>query len=515
MLETVDLSAHVDPDAFAAQKEQLRQELNRVQNAAWQDRLGVVVVLEGWNFSGKAHCMRFLTEPLDPRGLKVHVMYPPTREDRRYPFQHRYAVRMPAYGQLALFVRSWYYHVLDERVLLGRDALTAQVALDEITQGEKAFADDGCLIVKFWLHIDKKEQKKRRKELDEGALRRYRIGPDDPRQHKHWKKYTQAIEEMLAATDTEYARWHLVPATDHRFAQQTVAATLIRRIDEELALRKQRRAVLSAEPPAAASPAGGNGAAPASPTLASLDMNRNVADADYSARILAAQRALNELQYRCVDERRAVLFCFEGWDASGKGGVIRRLTAELDPRYYEVHPVAAPRGEEADHHYLWRFWRAIPPAGQWAVFDRTWYGRVLVERVEGFARYDEWQRAYREICHFEAALHEHGAIVLKFWLHVTPDEQLRRFREREEVTYKRYKITKEDWRNREKWPQYEQAVEEMVRRSSTAYAPWHLIPANDKAYARLTVLETCIEQIRKGLGQKRSQLRRNFRVSKR
>lgn len=244
--------------------------------------------------------------------------------------------------------------------------------------------------------------------------------------------------------------------------------------------------------------------------LRSLDMNLKLEDEVYSDRLRQAQSKLGDLLYECVDRRRAVVLAFEGWDAAGKGGVIRRLTNDLDPRYYTVHPIAALRGEEKDRHYLWRFWQRIPTVRHWAIFDRTWYGRVLVERVEGFAKENEWRRAYDEIRHFEHALLEHGAIVLKFWLHLTPDEQLRRFQERQQVEYKNYKITEDDWRNRAKWPQYELAVEEMVQRTSLTLAPWVVVPANDKNYARVTVLERIQKHLEEGLARKKSHLRQRF-----
>jgi polyphosphate kinase 2 (PPK2 family) len=239
-------------------------------------------------------------------------------------------------------------------------------------------------------------------------------------------------------------------------------------------------------------------------------MSAKLEDEAYGDRLRQVQARLSGLLYECVDKERAVVLAFEGWDAAGKGGIIRRLTAELDPRYYVVHPIAAPRGEEKERHYLWRFWQRVPPTGYWAVFDRTWYGRVLVERVEGFAREDEWRRAYDEIRHFEQVLLAQGTILLKFWLQVSPDEQLRRFQERQQVEYKNYKITDEDWRNREKWPRYADAVEEMVQRTSLRLAPWVIVPANDKNHARVKVLETIQKHVEEGLARKQSPLRRRF-----
>jgi polyphosphate:AMP phosphotransferase len=504
MLETIDLSAHLAKAEFDNQKETLHNALRQAQLAAWQHKLAVVIVLEGWSYSGRSPCARFLAAPMDPRGLKVHMMYPPTREERRYPFPRRYWSLLPARGDLAIFVRSWYWHLLDEQVRNTRLGLQAMEVVDQIRDYERALSEDGHLIVKFWLQIDGKEQRKRRKKFSKGRNRLARLVPDDPRQHKRRKRYTKAIETMLAGTDTDHGRWHLIAANDEDFARQAVATTLIRRINEEMA----HRAVRQAEHTAAAPSVDGVGTSIS--LLRSADQTKKLEDEDYSDRLRQAQLRLTDLLYDCVDQHRSAVLVFEGSDAAGKGGAIRRLTTELDPRYYEVHPIAAPRGEEKEHHYLWRFWQRVPPEGHWAIFDRSWYGRVLVERVEGFAAEADWRRAYDEIRQFERSLIEHGAIVLKFWLQVTPDEQLRRFQERQEVAYKNYKITDEDWRNRDKSPQYEVAVEEMLQRTSLPQSPWVVVPGNDKNYARVTVLETVVKHIEEGLARKQSRLRRNF-----
>ena len=213
-----------------------------------------------------------------------------------------------------------------------------------------------------------------------------------------------------------------------------------------------------------------------------LDMSQSLGKQDYRAELAKYQARLHALDRKAVDRKVSGIGVFEGWDAGGKGGAIRRLTAALDARDYRVISIAAPTDEERQHHYLWRFWRHLARAGRATFFDRSWYGRVLVERVEGFATEAEWRRAYAEINDFEERLVRHGIVLLKFWLHITKDEQLRRFKAREEIPYKRWKLTDEDWRNREKWDLYEQAVNDMIERTSTAHAPWTLIEGNDKRF---------------------------------
>jgi polyphosphate kinase 2 (PPK2 family) len=227
--------------------------------------------------------------------------------------------------------------------------------------------------------------------------------------------------------------------------------------------------------------------------LETLDMTASLDPGEYQIQVARRQIMLRELGWQVYVQKRPVVILFEGWDAAGKGGAIKRITAKLDPRGYVVYPISAPEGEDKTRHYLYRFWRRTPDPGQMALFDRSWYGRVLVERVEGFATEDEWKRAYREINSFERQLNDFGTVLLKFWIHITRDEQLRRFEERQATGYKAWKLTDEDWRNREKWPQYEEAVEEMLARTSTPVAPWNVIEGNDKHYARVKVLSHVVD----------------------
>ena len=235
--------------------------------------------------------------------------------------------------------------------------------------------------------------------------------------------------------------------------------------------------------------------------LSTLDLAKTIDDEDYTQRLAKLQAKLYLLGLTAYKKKRPVILVFEGWDAAGKGGTIKRITEPLDPRSYVVHSIAKPEGDDKQHHYLYRFWRRLPRAGQVGIFDRSWYGRVLVERVEGFARTDEWQRAYAEINEFERQLVDFGAIILKFWLHVSPEEQLRRFEERQSVRYKAWKLTDEDWRNREKWDQYEQAVDDMVLRTSTPYAPWTLVASENKHYGRIQSIRELVRRMEDELGK--------------
>jgi len=236
--------------------------------------------------------------------------------------------------------------------------------------------------------------------------------------------------------------------------------------------------------------------------LEKLDMTKRLPKSKYEQELGPLQVRLRELEFQIFKKRVPVLCVFEGWDAAGKGGAIKRITEMLDPRGYCVSTFAAPKGEERTHHYLWRFWRNLPQAGQIGVWDRSHYGRVLVERVEGFCTYDEWRRAFREINEFEAHQHSFGMVICKFWLHITHKEQLRRFKGRELDPFRSYKLTEEDWRNRAKWPEYSAAVEDMLLHCSTNYAPWTVVEANDKYFARVKVLRTVVDAIEQRLKRK-------------
>jgi AMP-polyphosphate phosphotransferase len=234
--------------------------------------------------------------------------------------------------------------------------------------------------------------------------------------------------------------------------------------------------------------------------LERVDLRLKVSDEEYERRLAAAQLRVRALHFQMYERQVPVLAVFEGWDAAGKGGAIKRVTATLEPRGYTVHSFSAPRGEEKSHHYLWRFWRVLPRAGHLGIFDRSYYGRVLVERVEGFCSEEEWRRAYREINEFEAQQTSFGMVVVKFWLHISKEEQLRRFRTRERDPFRSYKLTEEDWRNRARWSEYEAATEEMLAQTSVPTAPWTVVEADDKYHARLRVLDTLADAMKKAVG---------------
>lgn len=483
MLETVDLDAKLSKEEYKQLLDALDLRLPELQRKLRAAGVPALIVFEGWDAAGKGSAMSRLLQPLDPRGYKVHTVTAPTTEEQMRPPMWRFWVKLPARGIVGLFDRSWYRQVLDDRVE-GKLSEGDLLATDErIRVLERQFADDGGVIVKFFLHISKKEQAKRFKKLEQDPVYSWKVGKTERRRHKKYGDYVDAIEDMLRETSTPYAPWTIVPATDKRFASVKVAETLVAAFDEALARAGRKPAGPPKMPPRRTSP------------LDRADLTQSIPRDAYEKELPELQEEIRRLQHRCYRERTPVVILYEGWDAAGKGGSIRRLTREMDPRGYEVVPVGPPQGDEKARHYLWRFWRALPKAGHLTIFDRTWYGRVLVERVEGFAKPEEWQRAYREINEFEAQLVDFGTVLVKLWLHIGKDEQLARFEDRQKRPEKQWKITEEDWRNREKWDQYWAAVSDMIERTSTAHAPWTIVEANDKLFARIRALRTVAEAI--------------------
>jgi len=496
VLENIDLSVKVSKPEYKSLADEMALKLGALQRRAHDLGIPVIILFEGWNAAGKGTLINDLILPLDPRGFTVHCMLPPNEQERMYPFLQRFWCCTPAAGRLGIFDRSWYRRVLEDRVDGAVKGAALKQTYRDICSFERQLANAGNVIIKFFLHISKKEQKRRFNKLRKNPLTAWRVTREDLDLHKQYAEYLEATEDMLAETDTGFAPWTVVEAHNQRFAAlkifTTVATAIEQRIDEvENAAKKPARktAARARKLPKALQTS----------VLDRLDLSRSLERKEYRRRLKAAQKELRELEHAIYMERIPVVLVYEGCDAAGKGGNIRRLTEDLDPRGYEVVPIAAPNDIEKAHHYLWRFWMQMPKAGHITIFDRSWYGRVLVERVEGFCSQEEWKRAYQEINEMERHLSNFGAVVMKFWLQIDQKEQLKRFKLREQTPHKTWKITDEDWRNRKKWNVYKAAIEEMLYRTSTSYAPWLIVESNCKWYARVKVLEAVMKQIRKAL----------------
>jgi polyphosphate kinase 2 (PPK2 family) len=520
MLDQIDVDLKLSKGEYRQRLEDLQARLYDMEQALLEAKAPVAVVFEGWAGTSKVRTISVLTRRLDPRGVRVHPITPPRTYETQYPWLYRFWLKIPSYGQVAIFDRSWYRQALAERT---HDEALAELwrsRCEDIAAFERQLAADGTVLIKFWLHITEKEQGRRFKRQLADPLTAWQVTEEDQWQHRHYRKVYTAVEDMIARTDTGAAPWHLIPATDKRYARVAVFETILHALEARLgrpavALSAEARASGLDSSGAAFRRRGdpqGNGAAPAAALappaahaepgmLQRVDLSQRLDDAEYKRRLKLLQAQTHLLGLEVYRQQRPVVVVFEGWDAAGKGGAIQRLTEKLDPRSYTVHAIASPAGDDKSRHYLYRFWRRLPARGTIGIFDRSWYGRVLVERVEGFARPDEWQRAYAEINEFERQLVEFGTIICKFWVHLSPEEQLRRFEQRQTVPYKAWKLTDEDWRNREKWPLYEEAVNEMLLRSSTPTAPWTIVESEDKRFGRIKVLQTVVGRLEAELGK--------------
>ena len=496
VLEATDTTKKLDKLAYQEAFPQLRTELRELQQRAREVGLPVIVVFEGFHMSGKGDAIKHLGEALDPRGFRVHSTDRPTDEERERHWLWRFWIRFAHHGAFSLFEKSWYSRVLDERVLGMVSTAEASHACTEINQTEEMLTRDGTLIVKFWLHITKRDQKQRLKAAEEDPTRRYAISTADWNEHDRYDAYLKAAEEMLERTSTHHAPWIIVEAGDHRYRRVRIFQALRETVSAAIVQAIARKAAAEAAPKPVFTVTEG-----IPRVLDKVDLKVSLPAEEYEKKKEQLQLTLRQLQYDAIERGLSQAVVMEGADAAGKGGAIRRVTANLDPRHFDVVPIAKPTPEEKENHYLWRFWRAIPKAGNLTIFDRSWYGRVLVERIEGFCTEDDWRRAYQEINEFEAMLHTGGTTVIKFWLHISQDEQLKRFEARQADPHKSWKLTAEDWRNRDKWQQYCDAVDEMVKRTSTAYAPWTIIEANCKRYARVRVMETVIAALRESIAR--------------
>lgn len=518
MLENLDLNKKLSKKEYRGLTDCLSPKLAQLQRTCKELGIPIMIIFEGWGASGKGTLINQLIRPLDPRGFQVFTIQKPNEEERMRPFLWRFFTKIPAKGRIHVFDRSWYQRIWDEGMRQDMKKEKRMTAYEEIHSFEELLTADGMVIIKFFLHISQGEQHKRLKKLEKNKETAWRVTEQDWQRNQEYDKYLRVCDEMIIHTDREEAPWTVIEATDREYAATKILNCVVERLEQaakkvrgERAYQQEKK-LLAEE--AAKNPENIQAQEILQQETANMekissqfrtgvlhgvDLSKTISKAEYKKKLKKLQERLHDLHSEMYLKRVPVVLAFEGWDAGGKGGAIKRITENIDPRGYEVVPTASPNDIEKAHHYLWRFWNKMPKAGHMAIFDRTWYGRVMVERIEGFCTTDEWRRAYSEINNMEAHLASSGAIVLKFWMHIDKDEQARRFKERQETPEKQWKITDEDWRNREKWEEYEKAVDEMLVRTSTEYAPWIIVEANSKYYARIKVLETIVEALEKRL----------------
>ncbi len=491
MFESAELGHKLSKETYKKLEPKLRGDLLDAQFALSKDgRFPVLILISGVRGAGKGETVRLLNEWMDPRHIHTYAFDIPSDEERERPFLWRYWRALPPKGKIGILFGSWYTQPIIDRVFKLTKERDLVQSIEEINHFERMLADEGALILKFWFHLSKKKQKKRLKDLAADPDTAWRVQERDWEFFKKYDRFMKVSELTLRETSSAHAPWVVVEGSDPEYRAVTVGQTLL-----ESMKRRMSSKVLApvSDPPPIVPPVD------RIRVLDRLDLAQAVEKDRYEAEMGKLQRKLALLVRRPDFRKRTVVGAFEGMDAAGKGGAIRRVAAALDPRLYSIIPVAAPTDEERARPYLWRFWRHLPRLGRFTIYDRSWYGRVLVERVEGYCREADWMRAYAEINDFEEQIARSGGILCKFWLQIDKAEQLKRFQAREKTRFKQFKITPEDWRNRKKWDLYQAAAADMIDRTSTAHAPWTLVEANDKHHARLKILRTFVKAVERDL----------------
>lgn len=463
----------------------LGDQLDQLQRIVQRLDIPVLILVDGWESSGKGFVINDLTRELDPRYVRVEVFEQPNAQEQDYPSVWRFWRKIPSRREMVVYDRSFYYQVFnhDQRT---DEKLSQRV--DELLSLEKMLIDDETIVIKLFLNVTQETQKENIKRLEKSNRNQLLLSDEDYRQNDDYCGHQEWFDKVLKATDLPYSHWNIIAAEDLKLASKTVLGLVIEQITagiEQITLRRSGKDdlpqhVFNAD----------------SLPLDEVDITLKLSNKEYDKQLETLQKQASELVYECYVKKIPIVLAFEGVDAAGKGGAIKRLTRHIDPRSYKIYGINAPNQVESLFHYLWRFQIEMPQDNEMVIFDRSWYGRVLVERVEGFVHQTAWERAYDEINQMEAVLTNHGTVVMKFFLYIDADEQAKRFQARLDEAEKNYKITSEDWRNREKWNEYIEAMNEMLVRTNTPHAPWYIVPGQDKYYARVQVLKHFIEHIK-------------------
>ncbi len=496
----VTAGAKLSESALGKLKDELRVELVELQQRIRVEaRSPVIIVLAGVQGAGVIDSLNLLNSWMDPRWIRTHVFETPSDEERARPPFWRYWRSLPAAGTIGLYLDGWYGDALNAYCRKQENSAAFGARLRRIKAFEHTLAADGALVVKFWLHLRKAQQRKKLDSHRDDVLTGFKASDNSWLQPAPYDPYTKAAARALRATATAQAPWHLIDGAED-MPRRAQLLTVLRDALEAHNKARHKAEKHDAKAIKQAKKDDKRGLAPRRRgALEQVDLGTSMSQAAYAQAFHIRQAKLYALQKKARTAGIATIVAFEGWDAAGKGGAIRRLSYAFSARNYQVVPIAAPNDEEKAHHYLWRFWRHVSRAGRITLFDRTWYGRVLVERVEHLIPPEAWARAYGEINDFEEHLTSHGTVLVKLWLHIDPDEQLRRFRNREETPHKRWKISPDDWRNRKQWDRYAVAVNDMVAATDSPAAPWHLVPANDKRAARIMIFDIVIKALERAL----------------
>ena len=483
MLKNFEYAKTEDKVKLNREIKELRARLVAQQQQVRAGKLPVLVLIEGWSAAGKGSLIKEIISEMDPRFYQVISPAIIPENEERYPFLYPFANAIPENGQVVFLDSGWMESAVRKnlRLEITRDEYKRRIRM--VNEFERQLRDGGYLVLKIFLHIDKKEQGNRLKNLLDDADTEWRVTKDDLWQHEEYAPFLKAYDDFMEKTG-EHVQWHVLDGKRKKRATRDALKLLVNKIDKALEKGRYIGDPFEEKFPLVKMP-----------KLADVDLTPTITDEEYKEELKKLQSRLSDLHNILSRKKIPVILCYEGWDAAGKGGNIRRVAYPLDPRGVDVHPIASPEPHELNRQFLWRFWTRLPRTGHICIFDRTWYGRVMVERLEGFCTEKDWKRAYNEINEFERMLTDWGAVVMKFWIHIDQDTQLARFTDRQNTPEKQWKITDEDWRNREKWPQYEEAVDEMLAKTSTKNAPWYIIESNDKKYARIKALRLIIKKL--------------------
>ena len=502
MLETIE-QIKTKKEEASAELTAMREELIDLANLAKARKIPVIINIDGWSAAGKGSQIAKLIKFMDPRFYNVEAIRKPNVVEKRKPWMHRYWERLPKHGEFLILDGSWFRDTANAYMYGEISKKEYKKRIEDINTFERQLADDGYLLIKFFLHITKDEQLKRLTALTSSKITKWRVDEHDIINNENYDEFFRKYDKMLSKTNTAWAPWHIVAANNKVTAQFSIMMSVTNAIKGACAakekgeryyekpefpvheVKKQKFELVSQK------------------KLAEVDMDKSLTDEEYQQKLEKYQDKLFKLQNLLYQRKIPVIIAYEGWDAGGKGGNIKRVASALDPRGYEVKPIAAPEPSELARHYLWRFWKRLENDGHFTIFDRTWYGRVMVEPIEKITPIERADMAYQEINEFEQQLTDWGAVVIKFWINIDKDEQYRRFKERENTPSKQWKITDEDWRNREKWEEYEKAVDRMIELTSTDFAPWTIVEGNDKKYARIKALKTICKRIEERLDKEK------------
>ena len=525
MLEKVEFDNEpLSKEEYKAKRDVLMERLVVLQQQARSEGVGLVVLFEGWNGAGKGSRISDLMYNLDARATSVHVSEDIDQAALRrfpgkswgvsdfYPFMQQYWKALGERGTITFFDRGWYSaamqrmmsHAADDSASLRDEARRYATSVRDF---ERQLTDDGYVVVKLFLHVSKKAQRKRLERLHDDPATRWRVPDKKLASAWSYEEERKLYGKLLEVSNFDFAPWTVINGEDKRHANIAIASTLIDALEGALEKKRAAEAPCGAGAQVTASAQGEPKAPRASafsivadyPTVEGVDHSLAMDPEEYRVELKKLQKRLRKLENIMYQKRVPLMIMYEGWDAAGKGGNIKRVAQALDARAYTVFPSPAPTKPELMHPHLWRYWTRLPKAGHVGIYDRSWYGRVLVERVEGFATHEQWSRAYDEINQFERDMVDWGAILLKFWVDVSPEEQLRRFEDRANDPAKQWKITDEDWRNREKYPQYKEAIDDMFRLTSTTFAPWVVLESDDKKHARIKALRIIVDALEQRL----------------